>query len=74
MAHAKVSAIDAEILRKAFQAAIAEGKIPEDRGREHAALLISTYKGSDEVDPEVSGLDCAEVALLTRRGAGSRDV
>jgi hypothetical protein len=48
-----VSAFDCDVLRSAFKKSVIEEKIPEERWREHAALLIRTYKGSDDVDPEL---------------------
>lgn len=48
-----VSALDCDIIRSAFKKSVIEESIPEQRWREHAALLIRTFKGSDDVDPEL---------------------
>jgi hypothetical protein len=48
-----VSSLDFEVLHSAFKKSVIEESIPEQRWREHAALLIRTYKGSDDVDPEL---------------------
>ena len=53
MSRAKVSAIDSEILRKAFRKAIIEEKIPEDRWRAYAAQMIRDFTGVARPDPDL---------------------
>ena len=53
MDRVRVSSYECEVLRSAFKKSVIEEKIPEERWREHAALLIRTYKGRDDVDPEL---------------------
>jgi hypothetical protein len=53
MSDAKVSALDAEILRNAFQKAAHEEGIPEDRWRDYAAQMIRDYTGVTVVDGEL---------------------
>ena len=53
MSDAKVSALDAEILRNAFKKAAHEGGIPEDRWRDYASQMIRDYTGARAVDAEL---------------------
>lgn len=48
-----VSALDSDILRRAFQKAIIEENVPEDRWREFASLMIRDYSGVAMVDPDL---------------------
>lgn len=48
-----VSALDCDILRSAFINSLIEERIPEDQWREYAALLISEFTGSDDVDSDL---------------------
>jgi hypothetical protein len=48
-----VSAFDCDVMRSAFIKSVIEENIPEDQRREHAALLIREYTGSDDVDPDL---------------------
>jgi len=48
-----VSSFECEVLRSAFKKSVIEEKIPKQRWREHALLLFRTYKGSEDVDPEL---------------------
>jgi hypothetical protein len=41
------------ILRSAFMKSVIEGNIPEDKWRSVAALLISDFTGSDDVDSDL---------------------
>ncbi|TIM45052.1 MAG: hypothetical protein E5Y55_14475 [Mesorhizobium sp.] len=50
---AEVSVFDCDILRSAFIKAVIEENIPEDKWRSVAALLISDFTGSDDVDPDL---------------------
>ncbi|RWN56960.1 hypothetical protein [Mesorhizobium sp.] len=52
-AGAQVSVFDCDILRSAFIKTVIEEKIPEDKWRSVAALLISDFTGSDDVDPDL---------------------
>ena len=49
----QVSAFDCETLRSAFIKSVIEQNIPEDQWREHAALLIADFTGSDDIDPDL---------------------
>ena len=53
MSGAKVSALDGEILRSAFQKAVLEEKLPEGRWREYASQMIRDYTGAKAVDAEL---------------------
>jgi hypothetical protein len=53
MSGAKVSALDAEVLRSAFRKAVLEEKIPEDLWQEYAALMIRDFTGSDDIDTDL---------------------
>ncbi|PTE12391.1 hypothetical protein [Mesorhizobium helmanticense] len=48
-----VSAFDCEIIRNAFTKSVIEDKIPEDQWRTFAALLISDFTGSDDIDSDL---------------------
>jgi hypothetical protein len=48
-----VSAFDCDILRSAFRKSVIEGKIPEDKWRAIAALLIRDFTDSDDVDSDL---------------------
>lgn len=50
-----VSSLDCDIVRSAFRKSVIEENIPKDRWREHAALLIRDFTGSDidDIDPEL---------------------
>ena len=48
-----VSALDCDIIRSAFKKSVIEENIPEDRWREHAALLIRDFTGCDDIEPEL---------------------
>jgi hypothetical protein len=48
-----VSAFDCDVMRSAFIKSVIEGNIPEDKWREHAALLIRDFTGSDDIDPDL---------------------
>ncbi|TIM05941.1 hypothetical protein [Mesorhizobium sp.] len=50
---AEVSVFDCDILRSAFIKTVIEENIPEDKWRSVAALLISDFTGSDDVDPDL---------------------
>lgn len=50
---AQVSVFDCDILRSAFIKTVIEENIPEDKWRSVAALLISDFTGSDDVDPDL---------------------
>ncbi|MCF6114620.1 hypothetical protein [Mesorhizobium muleiense] len=52
-ADAQVSVFDCDILRSAFIKTVIEENIPEDKWRSVAALLISDFTGSDDVDPDL---------------------
>ncbi|ESZ07893.1 MULTISPECIES: hypothetical protein [Mesorhizobium] len=52
-AGAQVSVFDCDILRSAFIKTVIEENIPEDKWRSVAALLISDFTGSDDVDPDL---------------------
>ena len=49
----RVSAFDCDILRGAFTKSVIEKHIPEDKWRAEAALLISAFTDSDDIDPEL---------------------
>lgn len=53
MSGAKVSALDAEILRNAYRKAVIEENVPEDRWRDYASQLIRDYTGAKAVDAEL---------------------
>ncbi|RWC28423.1 hypothetical protein [Mesorhizobium sp.] len=46
-----VSAFDCDILRSAFIKCVIEKKIPEDKWRAEAALLIRDYMDTDDIEP-----------------------
>ena len=48
----QISAFDCDIIRSAFIKSVIEESIPEDRWREHAALLIRDFTGSADIDPD----------------------
>ena len=45
-----VSSFDCDIIRSAFVKSVIEKKIPEDRWRDEAVLLIRDYTDNDDVD------------------------
>jgi len=53
MSRSKVSAVDSDLLRKAFRRAIIEEKIPESRWREFAAQMVRDFTGFETVDPDL---------------------
>jgi hypothetical protein len=48
-----VSSFDCDIIRSAFIKSVTEENISEDQWREHAALLIADYTGSDDIDRDL---------------------
>ena len=48
-----VSSFDCDIIRSAFIRSVTEENIADDRWRDHAALLIADYTGSDDIDPDL---------------------
>jgi hypothetical protein len=67
MSDAKVSALDAEILRNAFQKAAHEEGIPEDRWRAYASQMIRDYTGVKVVDAELLEWIMRNSKATTRR-------
>lgn len=53
MSGAKVSALDAEILRNAFRKAVIDESVPEDRWRDYASRMIRDYTDVKSVDAEL---------------------
>ncbi|MFK0693226.1 hypothetical protein ACFX5Q_34675 [Mesorhizobium sp. IMUNJ 23033] len=48
-----VSAFDCDILREAFRKSVVEDHIPDDQWRDHAALLVRAWTGSEVIDPDL---------------------
>jgi hypothetical protein len=48
-----VSAFDCDVLRSAFIRSVIEQRIPEDQWRSVAALLISDFTGSDDINSDL---------------------
>lgn len=53
MQSASISAFDCDVIREAFGKSVVEENIPTDRWRDHAATLIRTFTGSDDIDPDM---------------------
>ncbi|PBB77869.1 hypothetical protein CK218_27575 [Mesorhizobium sp. WSM3879] len=61
MAKSSVSAMDAEILKKAFLNEVRHNKMPEGERRELAAKIVRAYTGSQTVDPKLVDWMCAKM-------------
>ena len=48
-----VSAFDCDVIREAFRKSVVEENIPTDRWRSHAAALIRTFTGLEDIDPDM---------------------
>lgn len=52
-AASSISAFDCDILRGAFRSSVIEEKIPQDRWRDHALLLVRDLTGREDVEPQL---------------------
>ncbi|RWI98912.1 MAG: hypothetical protein EOR22_02380 [Mesorhizobium sp.] len=61
MAKSHLTALDAEILKKAFLNEVRYNKTPEAERRELAAKIIRAYTGSQTVEPKLVDWMCTEM-------------
>ncbi|RWH72047.1 hypothetical protein [Mesorhizobium sp.] len=50
---AKLSAMDADIIRTVFQTQVRDRKMPEAEWRDYAERLVKTYTSAQQIDPQI---------------------